>query len=39
MTTNQPNVSEPSLWGWVGVGIIVLVIAGLGYVIMRFSRR
>lgn len=33
------TVETPSLWGWVGVVIIVLVIAGLGYVIMRFSRR
>lgn len=33
------TVETPSIWGWMGVGIIVLVIAGLGFIIMRFSRR
>ncbi|MFA5316421.1 MAG: NEW3 domain-containing protein [Dehalococcoidales bacterium] len=33
------TVETPSLWGWVGVGIIVLVVAGLGFTIIRFSRR
>jgi len=33
------TVETPSIWGWVGIAIIVLVIAGLAFVIMRFSRR
>jgi uncharacterized membrane protein len=33
------SVETPTIWGWVGVAIIVLVIAGLVYVFMRFSRR
>ena len=33
------TVETPTLWGWVGVAIIVLVIAGLAVVFMRFSRR
>ncbi len=33
------TVETPTIWGWVGVGIIVLVIAGLTYIFMRFSRR
>ena len=33
------TVDRPSIWGWTGVGIIVLVIAGLAFVVMRFSRR
>jgi len=33
------TVETPSVWGWVGIVIIVLVIAGLVFVIMRFSRR
>jgi len=33
------TVETPTIWGWVGVAIIVLVIAGLIYVFMRFSRR
>ena len=33
------TVETPTIWGWVGVGIIVLVVAGLAYVFMRFSRR
>lgn len=33
------TVETPTIWGWVGVGIIVLVIAGLAFVFMRFSRR
>lgn len=32
-------VETPAIWGWVGVGIIVLVIVGLGVIFMRFSRR
>lgn len=33
------TVKTPAVWGWVGVGIIVLVIAGLAFIFMRFSRR
>jgi len=33
------TVETPTVWGWVGVGIIVLVVAGLAYIFMRFSRR
>jgi len=33
------SVETPTIWGWVGVAIIVLVIAGLVYIFMRFSRR
>jgi uncharacterized membrane protein len=33
------TVKTPAVWGWVGVGIIVLVIAGLAVIFMRFSRR
>ena len=33
------TVETPTVWGWVGVAIIVLVFAGLAFVFMRFSRR
>ncbi len=33
------TVETPTIWGWVGVIIILLVIAGLVVVFMRFSRR
>jgi uncharacterized membrane protein len=33
------TVATPSIWGIVGIIIIVIVIAGLAYVFMRFSRR
>lgn len=33
------TVETPTIWGWTGVGIIVVVIAGLAFIIMRFSRR
>jgi uncharacterized membrane protein len=33
------TVKSPAVWGWIGVGIIVLVIAGLAVIFMRFSRR
>ncbi len=33
------TVETPTIWGWVGVGIIALVIAGLAYIFLRFSRR
>ncbi len=33
------SVETPTIWGWLGVAIIVVVIAGLIYIFMRFSRR
>ena len=33
------TVETPAIWGWVGVGIIVLIIAGLAFVFNRLSRR
>ena len=33
------TVETPTVWGWVGVVIIVLVISGLVVIFMRFSRR
>jgi uncharacterized membrane protein len=33
------SVETPTIWGWLGVAIIVVVVAGLVYVFMRFSRR
>jgi uncharacterized membrane protein len=33
------TVETPTIWGWVGVGIILVVIAGLAYIFVRFSRR
>ena len=33
------TVETPTIWGWLGVAIIVVVIAGLVYIFMRFSRR
>ncbi len=37
--TIRVTVETPTVWGWVGVVIIVLVIAGLAFVFIRFSRR
>ncbi|MFH1169582.1 MAG: NEW3 domain-containing protein [Chloroflexota bacterium] len=33
------TVESPTIWGWVGVAIILLVVAGLVVIFMRFSRR
>ena len=33
------TVETPIIWGWTGVGIIILVIAGLAFIILRFGRR
>jgi uncharacterized membrane protein len=33
------TVQTPTIWGWVGVIIIVVVVAGLFVVFMRFGRR
>jgi uncharacterized membrane protein len=37
--TIRVTVETSTVWGWVGVGIIVLVIAGLAFIFTRFSRR
>jgi uncharacterized membrane protein len=33
------TVLTPTIWGWVGVGIVILVIAGLIFMFMRLGRR
>ena len=33
------TVLTPSIWGWVGIIIIVVVIAGLAVLFMRLGRR
>lgn len=33
------TVKTPTIWGWVGVIIIVIVVAGLFVIFMRFGRR
>jgi uncharacterized membrane protein len=33
------TVLTPTIWGWLGVGIVVLVLAGLGFMFMRLGRR
>ena len=33
------TVLSPTIWGWVGVIIVLLVIAGLGVVFWRLGRR
>jgi uncharacterized membrane protein len=33
------TVETPTVWGWLGIFIIVLVVAGVGFIFMRFSRR
>ncbi len=33
------TVETPTIWGWVGVAIIFIVVVGLIFVFMRFSRR
>ena len=33
------TVETPTIWGWVGVGIILAVIAGVAIIFWRFSRR
>jgi len=37
--TVRVNVETPSIWGWTGVAIILVVVVGLAFIIMRFSRR
>jgi uncharacterized membrane protein len=33
------TVLTPTIWGWVGVGIVVLVIVGLAWMFIRLGRR
>jgi uncharacterized membrane protein len=33
------TVETPTVWGWIGVAIIALVVVGLVVIFMRFSRR
>jgi uncharacterized membrane protein len=33
------TVSTPTIWGWVGIAIVVLVLAGLAGVFVRVGRR
>lgn len=33
------TVLTPTIWGWVGVGVVVLVIAGLAAMFIRLGRR
>ena len=33
------TVETPTIWGWVGVVIILIVVIGLVVIFMRFSRR
>lgn len=37
--TIRVTVLVPTVWGWVGVGVVVLVIAGLAVLFMRLGRR
>jgi uncharacterized membrane protein len=42
-TADQMNiritVETPTIWGWLGVGIIVVVVVGLAVIFWRFGRR
>ncbi|HLY67134.1 MAG TPA: NEW3 domain-containing protein [Chloroflexota bacterium] len=33
------TVESPTIWGWVGIGIVVLVVAGLSWMFASYSRR
>ena len=33
------TVLSPTVWGWVGAGIVVAVIAGLAVIFLRLGRR
>ena len=35
----RTTVLTPTIWAWIGVGIVVLVIAGLAFMFMRLGRR
>jgi len=32
-------VKASSAWGWIGIGLIILVIAGLSILFVRMGRR
>jgi len=32
-------VKASSAWGWIGIGIILLVIAGLSFLFVKMGRR
>jgi len=33
------TVETPTIWGWVGIGIVVIVVAGLSWMFASYSRR
>lgn len=33
------TVESPTIWGWIGIGIVVLVVAGLSWMFASYSRR
>lgn len=33
------TVLAPAIWGWVGVAIVLVVIAGIGVIFRRLGRR
>jgi uncharacterized membrane protein len=33
------TVETPSIWGWIGIGVIVLVVIGVGVIFARLGRR
>jgi uncharacterized membrane protein len=33
------TVKASSAWGWIGIGIILLVIAGLSFLFVKMGRR
>ncbi|MEM2928380.1 MAG: NEW3 domain-containing protein [Nitrososphaerota archaeon] len=33
------TVSSPPLWGWIGIGIVIAIIAGLLFIFFKFGRR
>lgn len=35
----RTTVLTPTIWGWVGVAIVIVVVAGLIYLFMRLGRR
>jgi len=38
-TDIRVTVETPTVWGWIGVAIIAIVVVGLVVIFMRFSRR
>jgi uncharacterized membrane protein len=33
------TVETPTIWGWVGIGIVVIVVGGLVWMFASYSRR